>query len=217
MSWTTKNTEARNSVDSSLKVVDDLLAYMTTSAGKPSAQERALFAAAVVFSYGIWESYIEDLAIELAEGLSQDISPSKVPAAVQDELAHSTPWELSVHPGWQKLWVNRVKAVAKGDGDKFGLNTANPKQSSALLKLVGLQDVFAPLPANIIPQHLSASTKTVSEAIVQLVRLRGQIVHSGAVPDTLKKTHAREWRQFVKDLSDKVDMACRAKCAILLA
>jgi hypothetical protein len=217
MSWTNKNTKARDSVKASLKVVDNLLDYMTKSPGKPSAKERALFAAAVVFSYGVWESYLEDLAIELAEGLSRDISPSKVPAAVQEELANATPWQLTVHPGWQMLWVNRVKAVAKGEGEKFGLNTANPKQGSALLKLAGVQDVFGLLPTKIIPEHLSASVKKVPDAIVKLVGLRGEIVHSGAVPSTLKKPHAREWRQFVEDLSDEVAKACRAKCAPLLS
>lgn len=217
MSWTTKNTNARESVDASLKVVDDLLAYMTPSAGKPSAQERALFAAAVVFSYGVWESYIEDLAIELAAGLSSNISASKVPTTVQEELANATPWQLSVHPGWQQLWVNRVKAMAKGEGEKFGLNTANPKQSAALLRLAGVQDVFGSLPATIIPEHLAGSATTVADAIVQLVKLRGQIVHSGSVPSTLKKPHARQWRQFVQDLADEVDKACRAKCDRLLS
>ena len=58
------------SVGTALSVVDNLLSYVKEGQGKPSEKERALFAAAVAFTYGIWETFIEQLAIELTEHVS---------------------------------------------------------------------------------------------------------------------------------------------------
>lgn len=215
--WTSNPTEARKSVDKTLQVVDDLLSYMSTGKGKPSKPERAVFASAVVFSYGVWESYVEELAIELATKVSREIKPAKVPDSVQKLLESASAWELNVHPGWQELWIKRVKATAKGEGESYGLNTAKVKQVSLLLKTAGLGDIFKGLPPNIIPPHLAGSVQTVAAAIDELVKLRGEIVHSGSVPASLKKHHAREWRQFVEALTTEVDQACRLQCSALLA
>ncbi|MFO1312728.1 MAG: HEPN domain-containing protein [Burkholderiales bacterium] len=214
--WTQKDTDARVSVGPALRVVDDLLSFMSAGQGKPSKKERAIFAAAVVFTYGVWESYIEELAVEVATRLSAEIKPSRVPENVQTFLQEATAWELGVHPGWQSLWVKRVKATAKGEGESYGLNTARVKQVSALLKTAGLGDVFKNLPANIVPSHLAGQPRTVASAVDELVKLRGEIVHSGSVPNSLKKHDAREWRQFVEALSTEIDKACRIECRNLL-
>lgn len=215
--WTSKLTAARMSVDTALHVVDDLLRYMSAGKGKPAKQERAIFASVVVFSYGVWESYVEELAIEIATNVSKAIKPEKVPKNVRNLFENTSAWELNVHPGWQALWVQRVTTTAKGEGESYGLNTAKVKQVSTLLKTAGLDDVFNKLPAKIIPLHLSKQEKTVASAIDELVKLRGEIVHSGAVPDSLRKHHAREWRLFVEDLATEVDKACRSQCEKLLS
>lgn len=214
--WTVVPSQARASVDTTLHVVDDLLSYMSTGQGKPSKQERAIFASAIVFTYGVWESFVEELAIEIASKMSQAIKPCQVPDNVRKLLEDSTAWELSVHPGWQALWVKRVKATAKGEGESYGLNTAKVKQVSTLLRTAGVGDVFQNLPKSIIPPHLAGSASTVGAAVDELVKLRGEIVHSGSVPSTLKKHHAREWRQFVEALTTEIDSACRSTCATLL-
>ncbi len=215
--WTAEPTHARSSIDGTLKVVDDLLSYMSTGQGKPSQPERAIFASAVVFSYGVWESFVEEIAIEIATKMSKDIKPHQVPKNVQTLLSDATAWELGVHPGWKDLWVKRVKATAKGEGESYGLNTAKVRQVSKLLQTAGVGDVFQNLPKSIVPPHLSSSAKTVGVAVDELVKLRGEIVHSGNVPTSLRKHHAREWRQFVEALSTEVDKACRAVCASVLS
>ena len=149
--WTSKPTDARTSVDSTLRVVDDLLSYMSAGKGKPAQQERAIFAAAVVFSHGVWESYVEELAIEIATNVSDSIKPEKVPENVRKLLEAASPWELNVHPGWQALWIQRVTATAKGEGESYGLNTAKVKQVSTLLKTAGVDEFFNKLPKKIIP------------------------------------------------------------------
>ena len=214
--WTSQPTTARQSVDKSLQVVDDLLSYMSIGKGKPSKPERAIFAAAVVFSYGVWESYAEELAIELVPGLSKEVHPSRVPEYVQKFLEEGSPWEMNVHPGWRTLWVQRVKVTAKGEGDKYGLNTAKVKQVSSLLKAAGVNEPFKGLPATIVPPHLSGQVASVGAAVDELVKLRGEIVHSGSVPTSLKKNDAREWRQFVENLATHLDQVCRQECAKLL-
>lgn len=209
-------TTARQGIGTTLSVVDDLLSYMSPGKGKPSKKERAIFAAAVVFSYGVWESYVEELAIEIATQVSSAIDPSRVPKHVREALEGSSSWQLSVHPGWRSLWVQQVRVTAKGEGDKFGLNTAKAKQVSSLLKATGIEDVFKSLPKTIIPPHLTGQAVTVATAVDELVKLRSEIVHSGSVPTTLLKNHAREWRQFVESLTDEFDSVCRQEAAKLL-
>lgn len=215
--WTSAPSAARSSVDTTLQVVDDLLSYMSTGKGKPSQQERAIFAAAVVFSYGVWESYVEELAVEVATKVSRAIMPSRVPGDVRKLLEEASAWELNVHPGWKELWVQRVMAKAKGEGESYGLNTAKVKQVSTLLKTAGVSEVFRDLPHSIIPPHLSGQATTVAAAVDELVKLRGEIVHSGSVPEALKKHHARERRQFVEALTTEIDKACRLQCEALLS
>ena len=217
-SWTAKSTKAHAHVRSSLKVVDGLLSYMTGKQGKPTAKERALFAAAVVFTYGIWENYVEQLAIELAHHVAEKINPERVSDRVRKLLEKGTVWELAVSPGWRHLWVQKVEMNAVGDDDeKFGLNTAKSGQVKALLELAGAGDPFAGLSSTIVmPEHLGASPPEASEAINRLVELRGEIVHTGAVPASLRKNHVRAWRQFVEDITREVDKNCRTQCAQLL-
>jgi hypothetical protein len=215
--WTDEPTEARQSVDVALRVVDSLLSYMSPERGKPTEREKALFAAVVVFSYGVWESFVEELAIEVAMKLSSEIDASRVPTHVRELLEQSsTAWQLSVHPGWKALWIQRVQTTAKGEGDKYGLNTARVKQVSSLLRTAGIEDAFRALPTQIIPPHVKATTKTVAAAVDQLVSIRAEIVHSGSVPKSLKKNDAREWRQFVEALATELDEVCRRECAKLL-
>src|SRR5450759_1705154 len=106
--WTASSTQANLSVETSLKVVDGVMSYMKATQGKPAAKERALYASAVVFTYGIWENYVEQLAMELAEKVAVDISPAKVPDRGRALLEKCTAWEITVSPGWRRLWVQKV-------------------------------------------------------------------------------------------------------------
>jgi hypothetical protein len=85
--------------------------------GKPSVEERALFAAAVVFTYGVWENFVEQLAIELVEQVALSVQPEQVPEQIRRSLEKKTAWELSVSPGWRRLWVESVKVQAIGDDE----------------------------------------------------------------------------------------------------
>ncbi|HEY5998317.1 MAG TPA: HEPN domain-containing protein [bacterium] len=190
---------------------------MKDTKGKPSEKERALFAAAVVFTYGIWENYVEQLSIELAEKVSKDISPERVPEKIRKLLEKCTPWELTVFPGWRSLWVQKVRQQAIGENiENYGLNTAKAGPVKRLLELAGVGDAFEGLGSGIVPEHLTTTTKEPSCAIDRLVELRGEIVHTGKVPDTLRKPHVREWRQFIESISSAMDKTTRQQCATLL-
>ena len=62
--WT-RTTDASRHVEAGLKVINSLMEFVKQGQGKPSAKERSIFAASVVFAYGVWENYVEQLALEL--------------------------------------------------------------------------------------------------------------------------------------------------------
>ena len=216
-SWVSSRTAAHQSVESSLKVVDGVLSYMKDTKGKPASKERALFAAAVVFTYGIWENYVEQLAIELATKVSEDISPEKVPERIRKLLDKASAWELTVFPGWRRLWVKKVEVKAIGDdGDRYGLNTAKAGQVKNLLEMAGVPNAFEGIDATIVPSHLRGTVTEPADAVNRLVELRGEIVHTGVVPNDLRKNHVRDWRSFVQDITTHLDKHCRTQCKELL-
>lgn len=213
--WTANPSRAHRSVRDALSVVDNLLGFVKDGVGKPSVRERALFAAAIVFTYGIWENYVEQLAIELAEVVSQDIKPEKVPEHIRRSLEKKPVWELAVSPGWRQLWANSVREKAVGDDDeKFGLNTARAGQVKNLLGLAGVEEPFRLITDEMIPDDLDAGGGF-DGAVDGLVTLRGEIVHTGKVPSTLRKSHVLAWRRFIEKAIDKVDESCRAQCKAL--
>jgi len=211
--WTDTQTAAHHSVGGALAVVDNLLSFVKDGQGKPSVKERALFAAAIVFTYGIWENFVEQLAIELVTKLSAEIAPEMVPEQIRKLLEKRNAWELAVTPGWRAIWLEHVKLQAVGDDDeKFGMNTAKAGQVKQLLSLAGVADPYVDIGADSIPDHLPAPKKTAAEAINALVELRGQIVHTGQVPGNLRKGHVKNWRAFVEHAANKIDHSCRTHC-----
>lgn len=215
--WTDAPTSAHHSATDALAVVDNPLSYVKDGQGKPSVKERALFAAAVVFTYGIWENFVEQLAIELVSSVADEIAPEKVPEQIRRSLEKRTAWELTVTPGWRALWIEYVKTQAIGnDDDKFGMNTAKAGQVKNLLSLAGVIDPYRNVPTGVIPAYLPTSKKSVLEAINALVELRGEIVHTGKVPETLRKGHVLAWRGFVEAAADRIDESCRKECEKLV-
>lgn len=214
--WTSTRTTALSSAESSLKTVDNLLSFVKEGQGKPSAKERAIFAASVVFLYGIWENYVEQLALELVGHISVSIPPERIPDLVRKSLEKKSAWELAITPGWRSLWVQSVKISAVGDdGERFGMNTAKAGQVKNLLANCGAPEPFASTPVTIIPSHIGSAVKSVPDAVNNLVELRGEIVHTGQVPKSLRKAHVLDWKGFVKGLCESVDSEARAQCKTL--
>jgi len=105
---------------------------------------------------------------------------------------------------------------AVGDRDKrFGMNTARAGAVKNLLALAGISEPFAQLDSVTVPNHLAKGT-TGERALDILVTLRGEIVHTGSVPDDLRKAHVRNWRTFIEDAAAAVEKASRAECATTL-
>ena len=209
-------TEAYADLEKGLQVVDGILSFVKEGKGKPSSDERALFAAGGVFLYGVWENYIEQLAVELVKTIAEKIDPAKVPESVRKELERKSTWELVVSPGWRKLWVEMVKEKAFGKGDgHFGLNTAKARQVQSLLAMVGIENALEEISKSIVPKDLrsyledkNGNSKEVVTFLDELVELRGKIVHTGSVPDILRKRHVRGWRIFIKRLAKELDDRC---------
>lgn len=216
--WAAGKTKALLSSEKSLKTVEDLLSAVKDGQGKPSAGERAIFAAAVVFLYGIWENYAEQLAIELVSYVSKEVDAARVPEQVRKSLEKKSAWELTISPGWRVLWMQSVKITAVGDdSERFGMNTARAGQVKNLLSISGAPDPFTGIPPAVIPAHLSLSTSDASVAINKLVELRGEIVHTGQVPASLRKSHVLGWKAFVKAVCEYVDGSSREQCKSLLS
>jgi hypothetical protein len=216
--WTSNPTKAHQSVGNALLVVDKILAFAKTSVGKPSEEERALFAAGVAFTYGVWENFIESLAIELTANVARDIPPERVPENIRKLFEKRTAWEISVTPGWRAIWTAHVETQAIGDASSYGLNTAKSAQVTTILSLAGVSDPFLTIPNSSVPTHVHTSTtkKTVRDAIDALVELRGEIVHTGKVPTKLRKGHVTDWRKFIEVATKKMDESCRDQCKALL-
>ncbi len=106
-----------------------------------------------------------------------------------------------------------MKLSAVGDDDeRFGMNTARAGQVKNLLVTAGAVDPFSEFSAAVVPTHLGSSASTASEAVNKLVELRGEIVHTGKVPSSLRKFHVLEWRAFVEKVCKGVDLAVRNQC-----
>lgn len=211
-------TRAHEDAKRALAVVDSVITYMREGRGKPAKRERALFAAVIVFAYGVWENFVEQLVIEVASDIAKKVQPGRVPEIVRKSLEKSTAWELVVSPGWRELWIQKVKRQAVGgEGVGYGLNTAKAGQVEKLLQWAGVKDGLDTVADGVVPAHIAEDVKSASDALDRFVELRGEIVHSGAVPDDLRKRHVREWRKFVEDLVDAVDKECRKQRRALLA
>lgn len=195
--WTTSSTSAAKQAIKGLKVVDSLLSWVKEGQGKPSTDERNLFMAAVAFTYGVWENYVEQLAVEIVTHLSHEIPAERVPESVhQDFTKNRSTWEITVSPGWKKLWVQRVHTLALGEGNSFGINTASEGSVNQLFRSVGIEPFSG------------IDTVTVKR-LAELIRVRGVIVHTAQVPPTLKKYDVLGWRDYVESLYVAVDASCR--------
>jgi hypothetical protein len=169
----------------------------------------------VVFAYGVWENFAEQIAIELVGHVSKGVTASKVPAQIRNVLEKKNAWELAVSPGWRALWTECVRNKAVGDDNQFGLNTAKAGQVENLLQLAGAQQPYRKVQMRIVPKHLSPATD-IKGAINALVELRGEIVHTGTVPASLRKAHVHQWRDFVEGATKAIDEACREQCLELV-
>ncbi len=224
--WTNRYTEARRHAKGALGVAKKLFDYVDTGSGRPSEKERALYAAITVFLYGIWENYVEQLAIELIRHISGSIEPSRVPQSVRNLLEKKPTWDLLIDPGWRSLWAQEVEREAIGSNTGgYGLNTAKSNNVNKLFQVVGIENIMShmnnfpeeKLPSHILESLTIASTEgKVRETLDSFVKLRGEIVHTGKAPTSLRKQHIGEWRDFIDQLIDSFDKTCRELSGNLL-
>jgi hypothetical protein len=224
--WTT----AALGADVGMQVPKGLMSFANDGRGAPTKEQRSLYLAAVAFTYAVWENYIEDLAIELVGVLSKRLPAERVPGDVKDLISkNASPWELSVHPGWQGLWRSRVSESAKGTASagQWGINTADATNVSRLFKSVGVdalpKTLAAPIDDNnkvmLTPPNIHLSSHgslDVTNALSQLIGVRGEAVHTAKTSDKLLKREVLWWSAFVHDLYEKMDEQARRGCAELL-
>lgn len=234
MGWDPKiGTNASVKAEEGMKVPDGLMSFASDGRGQPSNEQRALYLGAVAFTYAVWESYVEEVAVELVELAVNELQdhPERVPEGARRVIeTGATPWELAVSPGWRGLWVQRVNAMTGGDEEArtWGLNTAN---------LSNVSNIFASLGLNPVPQRIAAPRKVralmphpssisigpkdgkvdVKNALHMLVEVRGQAVHTGRTKDKLYKNEILWWGAFVRGLIAESDRSAREQMKKIIA
>ncbi len=204
--WT-RQTEARKDAAKGLGIIDGLMEYASDARGRRAKKEVSLYMASVTFAYAVWENFVEEIAIELAKRLADvehGLRPDQLNRPLVRELIEddATVWELSVHPGWRQLWVDRVRTLAVGeDGGGWGINTANSKNTRKLFDRIGIN----PLPDDL------------ADRLDALVALRGEIVHTAKTEKPIYKAEVADWRNLVDELCKQVDTEARKHCRNWLA
>lgn len=193
-----------------------MMTFSKGGKGKPSKDETTLFLGAVSFAYAVWENYVEELAIELTRRLAAEIAPEQIPTASRAVIEKdASSWELSVHPGWRGLWINRVITITKGgEGGRggWGLNSATFENTKEVFETSGFGDA---LPTRLTvkargataPQNVRSTNGKVDvrHTLTQLIEVRGGAVHTATAPDHLRKAHVRWWLAFVEALFEETD------------
>jgi hypothetical protein len=199
-----------------MEVPRGMMTFSKGGKGKPSKDETTLFLGAVSFAYAVWENYVEELAIELTRSLAAEIAPEQIPTASRAVIEKdASSWELSVHPGWRGLWINRVTAITKGGEDGrggWGLNSATFDNTKEVFETSGFGGA---LPTRLTvkardataPQNVrdTKGEVDVKNALTQLIEVRGGAVHTATAPDHLRKGHVRWWLAFVEALFEETD------------
>lgn len=223
-------TGAALSAEAALEVPDGLMSFASDGRGAPSKAQKSLYLSAVTFTYAVWESYAEDVAIELAGALAPSLSPDSIPRPVMDALSDRDAWQLAVHPGWRGLWVEAVEMAAKGgNGSGHGINTASYKNVQSLFDLAGIGDAL-PLHLSVAPGTKLGKVKgrpsnvgvtknetvNVDRCLNLLVSLRGQAVHTARTEGKLLKKEVLWWTAFIRELHEEVDRKARSTVLRLL-
>ncbi|WP_434769396.1 hypothetical protein [Curtobacterium flaccumfaciens] len=185
--------------------VDNLITHHSSggAVGRPAADEGPLNRSCVVLTYAAWEVYAEDSLVWAAERVATRPTFASLPEATRQFIADkaaSDPASLA-DDGWREAVVEQVVLLTRGDpttGD-FGINTAGPRQ------LVSLHE-------SILGDRLLNKVKwpkkdneSVKKSLLDLVRERGSIVHTGTPRGALHLKHVRDHRNFVERLAEGLD------------
>lgn len=223
-------TQAALRAEEALQIPKHLMSFGKDGRGKPTKAEGSLYLSAVTFAYAVWESYVEDVVVELTKLVSPLITAELIPEEAKTLLAEKSTYELAVHPGWRELWIREVVIAAKGeDGGRYGMNTASFKNVTELFSLAGIIDALpeylpcgkgtalgktGTLPAKI---HLTKQNEVaVKHCIDLLVRIRGEAVHTATTTDALLKNEVLWWSGFVRALHEEVDKFARGEALRML-
>jgi hypothetical protein len=194
MSWS----KASLLADEGLGIVDNVLSFGKSGRGKPGRREESLFLSSTAMAYAVWENYVEQVAIELANFIASNIAEAAVPDRPKLELSKHDAWELVVHPGWRVLWVEAVTTRALGSEvgtSDYGLNTAGSTQVKKLFDLVGVV-------------AFDGLADAMTTRLDELVQHRGIIVHTAQPPTAdFRKADATGWRDFVHELYEAFDQS----------
>lgn len=184
--------------------VDNLIEHHPKSTnpgrGRPSSDEGPLLRSCVLLAYVAWEVYVEDSMVWAVEQLAHRSQPDQLPKALRKFVADisADPWQLA-GDAWRQAAVGSIIKRVRGDGNGFGVNTAGPHQVIALHKQILGEDLLIKCRWPKMP------ASRVKEELADLVRIRGEITHTGRPPRQLHLKGVRSWREFVQHLARNID------------
>lgn len=197
---------ALESAEALLSDVESLMqhhpAQKDPSRGRPpGAGYGPLLRACVALCYTAWEVYVEEALNETVATLCHDLDPVSLPDALRSwATANIADGWLFAGDSWRVEIPRAVESLTLGDGNtEFGLNTASPKQVSILYRdVLGIDPLAA-------VRWQGRTNKSVRDEVHNLVKVRGEIVHKGATPNSLNLAGVRAWVDFVRRLCGKFD------------
>ena len=173
--------------------------------GKSKQLTKPLLKAILVFVAGSFESYCEDMIVELAKRLAASAKDSTVlHKSMRQRLAsklHAEKDQLSVWrlsgEGWRSEYRSEVEALCSGP--RGGLNTPNSRNLKELFRqTLNIADITTCWKwQNMDPS--AAVTK-----LDRLIELRGAIAH-GRDPGSLNVNYCRSLSDHVKNLAQEID------------
>lgn len=185
-----------------LKMIEALDDLRRVKDKVPNPVRETLSMSGYVLLVTIWESYVEDLTLEVHESLVQSVaSQEEVPESIRRSISASikadphdfSPWALA-GDGWKKV------ASARAARSVDALNAPDSDNVKALmLRVLGIDDVTSSW------TWKNMLTKTASGTLDQILEARHQIVHTGS---TAKKVDSNSLNSSVKHiaaLAEKTD------------
>lgn len=164
---------------------------------------------AIIMTCSCWEAFIEDIAMEAAEKLSQNLeSPKMVPKNVVDSMAKNILgnkdakklWDVFAL-GWKEAIISNAKYITR-ERNGFGLN--NPKSASVrevMKNCLGIEDICQ------FWYWQAMSKKKAAEKLDAMVTRRGEFAHHDPNARNVSKAECQNFMRHVYGVVNSTEWA----------
>jgi hypothetical protein len=205
------STKARHRFDENCEDVERLLAIHKDIAGDAPGRKygvEVLNKSAIVLICAFWEAYLEDLADEALDAVTNGVADfTRLPMDLRKHLAKAvktspidlSPWDLA-GTGWQTFLRNNLAGLKQKYLEKW--NTPKSYNIKVLYSLaLGMADVTASWKRPYLSNAIAI------KRLDDFVTLRGAIAHRGKSRVSVTKWAAQTFLSHVKELVTFTDEA----------